>query len=74
MRSLKQYLSLRGLYNFLVSKGICKPLEQVKIEQEAIKKAQKIEAAKDYVKFMKTTIFKHQFRNKTWKDFYNSNN
>ena len=74
IKILKQYLSLKGLYDFLVKKGICKPLEQVKREQKILIEARKIEAAKDHLRFMKTTIFKKHYKNKTWKDFYNSNN
>jgi len=73
-KTTKQYLFFRGLYDFLVNKEICKPLEQVKREQKILIEARKIEAAKDHLRFMKTTIFKKHYKNKTWKDFYNSNN
>lgn len=65
---------LSKFYSYLIKKGICKTLNKVKKEQEAIYKKQKIQAAKNHVKFMKTTIYKKHYKNKAWKDFYNSNN
>ena len=37
---------IKKIYNFLVKKGILKPLEQVRKEQEAIRKKERIEARK----------------------------
>ena len=60
---------IKKFYQFLVDKNICKPLEQVKKEQEIIRRQNHISAAKDHIEFMRTTIWKGNYKNKSYKDF-----